>query len=231
VLSWAERFGPVEELVILGLGDMLSGNIHDELSETNEMPLAEATVQFGLDGAEFIESFVEHFPKIRFAGVVGNHPRPTRKPRAKHRFDNADWTCYQIMAQRLTRHPSITFDVPKAQTHPVEIYDRRILCQHGDGVRSAMVGVPWGGIVRHEARLRNQYAAQGIPFDHLAIGHYHEANVVSNRRIWVNGSVKGLDEYSLQAFGGGQPPTQLLIPFHPRWGMVGAQFIDLEPEA
>jgi hypothetical protein len=231
VLSWAEQFSPVKELVILGLGDSLSGNIHDELAETNEMPMAEATVQFGLDGAEFIESFAEHFPLVRFAGVVGNHPRAHRKPRAKQKYDNADWVAYQVMKQRLARYSTIEFDIPKAQKHPVMVQGRRILATHGDGIRSTMVDVPWGGIIRLTNKLRNQYAQLGLPIDHFALGHYHEANVVKNRRILMNGSVKGVDEFSLSAFGGGEPPTQLLVPFHPRWGMVGAQYIDLDGQA
>ena len=227
VLSFKERFDPVEELVILGLGDQLSGNIHEELSESNEMPLAEATVQLGLDGAEFIESFVDHFPRIRFAGVVGNHPRPHRKPRAKGKYDNADWTCYQIMRQRLRGYDSISFEIPKAQKHPVMVYGKRLLALHGDGIRSTMTDVPWGGIIRHTNKLRNQYAQLGMPIDHFCMGHYHEANAVKNRRILMNGSVKGVDEYSMDAFGGGEPPTQLLIPFHPSYGMVGVNYIDL----
>lgn len=231
VLSWAEQFAPVKELVILGLGDSLSGNIHDELAETNEMPMAEATIQFGLDGAEFIESFAEHFPKVRFHGVVGNHPRAHRKPRAKQKYDNADWVAYQVMKQRLARYSTIEFDIPKAQKHPVMVQGRRILAMHGDGIRSTMVDVPWGGIIRLTNKLRNQYAQLGLPLDHIACGHYHEGNIVKNRRILMNGSVKGIDEYSMEAFGGGEPPTQLLVPFHPKWGMVAGCYIDLDGQA
>jgi predicted phosphodiesterase len=230
VFSFAERFGPVERLVVAALGDGLSGNIHQELAETNEMPLAEATVQLGLDGAEFVESLAEEIPEVHFAGVVGNHPRYTVKMRAKGRFDNGDWLWMQILKQRLSKHPRITVDVPKAQKHPVMVYDRRLLLMHGDGIRSSMVGVPWGGIIRHTDRLRNQYTQMGMPVDHFLLGHYHEANVVKNRRIIVNGSVKGVDEYSLEAFGGGESPAQVLLPFHPDYGMVGAQYIDLEPQ-
>jgi predicted phosphodiesterase len=227
VLSWAERFHPVGELVILGLGDMLSGVIHDELVETNEMPLAEAVVQFAMDGAEWVESFVEDFPRIRFYGVVGNHARARRRPQAKRRYDNADWLVYHGIAQRLSRYESVECEIPKSPRHPVMVCDRRILMLHGDGVRSSMVGVPWGGIVRHAERLRNQYSSIGLPVDHVALGHFHEPNVVSDRRIFVNGSVKGIDEYALEKYGTGAPPSQLLLPFHPDWGLVGAQYIDL----
>ncbi len=221
---------PVNTLHILGLGDMLSGNIHDELAETNEFPLVETAVQFGLDAAEWLEGFIPHFARIRFAGVVGNHPRMHRKPRAKQKFDNFDWVVYRIMEQRLSGYPSVTFDVPKAQHWPVEVAGRRLLMYHGDGIRSTMVDVPWGGIIRHTSKLRNQYATAGQPIDHFVCGHYHEASVVKNRRIIMNGSVKGIDEYSMQQFGGGEPPCQLLLTFHPKRGLVETCYLDLEPK-
>lgn len=229
VLSFADRFGPIDELVIAGLGDMLSGSIHDELAETNEMNLSDAIVQLGLDGAEFVESFTDEFP-VRFAGVTGNHGRFHHKPRAKGRFDNADWLCYHIMKQRLSKNKHINFEVPRPGRFPVDVLGRRILLMHGDGIRSTMVGVPWGGVIRMSNLLSNQYAAMGMPIDHFAMGHYHEPNAISNRKILMNGSVKGIDEYSLQAFGGGCKPVQLLAPFHPKWGLVGVHYIDLEPE-
>jgi hypothetical protein len=207
---------------------MAGGNIHDELAETNEMNLSDTIVQLGLDGAEFVESFTEICP-VRFAGVTGNHGRFTQKPRAKGRYDNADWLTYHIMRQKLSKVKNLTFEVPKPGRFPIEVYDRRILLMHGDGIRSTMVGVPWGGIIRFAAKLENQYALLGTPIDHFALGHYHEANAISNRKILMNGSVKGIDEYSMERHGGGQDPTQLVVPFNRKWGLAGVHYIDLEP--
>ena len=228
VLSYVEnRPYPIRRLHVWALGDMLSGNIHDELAETNEFPLVESAVQFGLDGAEWLERFVPEFKEIRFAGVVGNHPRLHKKPRAKQRYDNFDWLVYHTMQQRLRGYPSISWEIPKAQKWPVELCGRRVLLTHGDGIRSTMVDVPWGGIIRHFSKLSNEYARAGKPIDHLVVGHWHEANAIKNRRILVNGSVKGVDEYAIERFGGGEPPAQLLVTFHPRRGLTDISYIDL----
>ena len=61
----------------------------------------------------------------------------------------------------------------------------------------------------------------------VALGHFHEANVVGQKRIWVNGSIKGPDEYSIKRFGGGRPPCQLLHTFHPERGLVGTDYLML----
>jgi hypothetical protein len=217
---------PVSRLHVCGLGDMLSGNIHDELVETNEMPLAEATVQFGIDGSTFLESFLERFEGINFSGVIGNHPRSKKKPQAKLAFDNGDWLVYHAMQAHLRRQKRITFDIPKSSAHPIEIANRRCLLLHGHGIRSTMPGVPWGGVVRRVTALDQQYAAKGMPLDHYFLGHFHQANAVLQGRVLMNGSVKGPDEFSLQAFGGGSEPQQLLLTFHPRRGLTDVSYID-----
>jgi hypothetical protein len=217
---------PVSKLHILALGDMLSGEIHDELVESNEIPLAEATIQFAEDGATWVESFLERFQKVKVAGVVGNHPRAKRKPQAKQAFNNADWLAYQAMSRFLKNQKAIKWDIPKASAHPVIVCGRRILIWHGDGVRSTMPGVPWGGVMRRAAALSEQYGAKGMPLDHFAVGHFHQANCVQGGRILMNGSVKGVDEYSLKAFGGGEEPRQLLLTFHPRRGLCDVSMIE-----
>ncbi len=220
---------PVRKLHVFALGDMLSGNIHGELEATNEIPLAEATVQLGLDGAEWLESLTERFELIEFAGVVGNHPRAHKKPWAKQGYDNADWTAYHVMATSLKRNKRISFDIPKANQHRVMVADRFAnLLWHGDGVRSSMPGIPWGGVSRRVNALRNQYVSGGIPVDYFHNGHFHQANAVEQGRIIVNGSIKGVDEYSLKAFGGGQPPCQVLSTFHPKRGLTDVSFLECE---
>lgn len=223
----ANRPYPVRKLYIFALGDMLSGNIHEELEATNEIPLAEATVQLGIDGAEWIEAVAEEFGEVEVHGVVGNHPRAHKKPWAKQGYDNADWTAYRIMEAILKHNKRITFDIPKANQHRVTVSGRWTnLLWHGDGVRSSMPGVPWGGVSRRVNALRAQYAAAGMPIDYFHNGHFHMANAVEQGRIIVNGSVKGVDEYSLKAFGGGQPPVQVLSTFHPERGLTDVSFLD-----
>lgn len=218
---------PVQKLYIFALGDMLSGNIHAELEATNEIPLSEATVQLGADGAEWIRSLTEMFAEIEVHGVVGNHPRAHKKPWAKQGYDNADWTAYHIMSQTLKGNDRITFDIPKANQHRVMVADRWAnLLWHGDGVRSSMPGIPWGGVSRRVNALRAQYAAANMPIDYFHNGHFHMANAVEQGRIIVNGSIKGVDEYSLKAFGGGQPPVQVLSTFHPERGLTDVSFLD-----
>ena len=149
------------------------------------------------------------------------------KPQSKQRYNNFDWLVYHTMQQRLSGCKSIQWQIPKAQKWPVMVCGRRILIFHGDGIRSTMVGVPWGGIIRQSDRLANQYAQAGMPIDHFACAHWHDPNAVKNRRIIVNGSVIGVNEWALDTFGQGERPTQVLLTFHHHWGLTDISFIDI----
>lgn len=68
--------------------------------------------------------------------------------------------------------------------------------------------------MRRVKEKRSQFMEHGIKLDGFALGHFHQANAVSGP-IWMNGSVKGADEYSLKNFGSSDPPEQLLLTFDP----------------
>lgn len=203
---------PIEELHVWLLGDNLSGNIHDELQHTNEFPVTEQCWRVADMIANWIEQLVPHYPKITVSGVSGNHPRTQKEHASKRVYDNFDWLGFKIIETRLGNYDSIECHFPQSGFEVVEIAGLKILLWHGDGVRTSMPGVPWGGMMRRWNELRKQYGQQGINLDGLAVGHYHQANVVQGQ-IFMNGSVIGLNEYGLKNFGSGEKPTQLLLTF------------------
>ena len=216
---------PINDLYILGLGDQVTGDIHDELRETNEENCTESAVKLGLEAADWVAEFGKEYSNIYVSGVVGNHGRITPKPEFKNATKNWDWIVYKVMQLRLASHPHIHIEVPSSFEHIVTVYDKNILMFHGDGIPSNMPGIPWGGVVRRTKEMGETWYAQGVKIDHFALGHFHEGNVVAQGRIWVNGSVKGPDEYSRKKFGGGRPPCQLLHTFHPGRGYIGTDYL------
>lgn len=217
---------PIPQLYILGLGDQVTGDIHDELRETNEVVITEAAVRLGLDAAEWIATeLVPLYERIHIAAIVGNHGRTSKKPEYKNAHKSWDWITYKIMELRLAEFDTVTVEVPTSFEHRVQVYDKNILMFHGDGIPTNMPGVPWGGIIRHCSEKFKTWMGQGVYIDHFALGHWHDANIVNQRRIWVNGSIKGPDEYSKKRYGGGSPPCQLLHTFHPKRGLVGTDYL------
>lgn len=234
VLSHTEHFGfQVSKLRVHMLGDMLSGDIHEELAITNDRPTVEAVVQFARDSVEWLLSLAEHFPLIHVAGVPGNHPRPTKKPAAKQAHNNADWLTYQLIQALLENNPQFSFSFPRGSFNIEMICDRfRALLMHGDGIRSTMPGVPWGGVSKRVTTLEQQFVAARTPIDYVELGHFHSKNSLDGIQttLFMNGSVKGVDEYSLKQFGSGRNASQTLLSFHPARGYTGSYALDLQPK-
>lgn len=232
VLSHREHHAdPITRLHVWALGDMLSGDIHDELAITNDRPTAEAVVDFAVVFADLLEELAGHFEHIEVRGVPGNHPRASKKPAAKQAHNNADWLTYRMTEALLAKHPRIQFKFKRGGYQVTEVADRwRVLLMHGDGIRTTMPGVPWGGVVRRITTLEQQFSKAKQPLDYCVLGHFHTANQLDGvgARTFLNGSVKGLDEWSLKQFGSGRDASQLLLAFSRRRGWTGTYPIDLQ---
>lgn len=229
ILSFRDnRPYPVEALHLFALGDMVTGDIHDELRVTNERVLLDTVVQLAYDMGAWIESFVPEFPEIIIDGISGNHGRTTKKPQAKQGWNNYDWLFYRVLEVYLARYESITIRAPKSLQTPVSVFDHRVLLLHGDGIPSNHPGIPWGGVTRRVSELAKTYQAMGQPVDYYFLGHFHDANLLGAGKVIVNASVKGPDEYSLKKYGGGSPAMQVLTTFHPRRGLTDLSFLDLQ---
>ena len=231
VRSHRDHYGAKSrKLHIAGLGDMLSGVIHEELAETNDTAFTDSMVRFGEEGAEWIsQEFGSEFDEIVVDWVVGNHPRRSKKDRHKVGYDNGDYVAGSIIRIALAGSKNIRVNVPKANKTIADICGRKVLLAHGNGVRTTMVGVPWGGIIRHTDKLTKLFDLANVHVDHVFGGHWHNPQIAENFSILINGSVKGIDEYGLDEYGSGQPPVQLLAAFHPKWGLTGVHRIDCVP--
>lgn len=232
VFSHTDHFGfNINTLHIPMLGDMLSGDIHEELKVTNDRPLTEAVVDLAEAHVPWLLGFADRFPLIKISGVPGNHPRATQKPQAKQAHNNADWLFYQFLKAMLKGHPQFEFDIARGSFNVITLADRwRALLMHGDGIRSTMPGVPWGGVIRRITVLESQFVAARTPLDFVFLGHFHTRNALDgvNSQVYMNGSLKGADEYSLKMFGSGRPAAQSLMTFHPKRGWTGSYAMNLQ---
>lgn len=203
-------------VVALG-GDIFSGDIHEELSNTNEDTML-GSLDYWIDEmSAVLAMLVDEFGKVHVPVVVGNHGRTTRKPRAKLRArDNFDWFLGRAL-QRIHRDdPRISFDVSDNADCPVPSYGRTVMLTHGDQARGGGgIGGIWPPIMRLDARKRARYDAVDQGYDLLIMGHWHQ--LVYGPSFIVNGSLKGYDEYAhLNSFGF-EPPQQaawLMTPEH-----------------
>jgi hypothetical protein len=210
VASHIRRMPPLTGLDLGILGDNNSGANHRELEVTNQYPLAIQGIKMGYLLGDFVTQLAAMVRDLRVVSVPGNHPRLTEKPAAKDVDNNMD-VVSTVLAEEITRGiPHVTWKQPDSNAIFHEIAGRLCYIFHGDGIQSSMPGVPWGGVMRRTNVIQ---AGHRRHIDHFCLGHFHQANVVDGGRIVMNGSVKGVDEWVLKRFGGGQPPTQLLLLF------------------
>ncbi|NDG19645.1 MAG: hypothetical protein EB117_15435 [Betaproteobacteria bacterium] len=209
-------------------GDMVSGDIHEELMATNEKEIMPVIVDLWSTLAWCIETLADSFGAVYVPCVSGNHGRNTHKPRAKGRnFTNFDWLVYQFLAKRFESDDRIRFNIPDGSDCYFQIYNHKYLLTHGDQFRGGdgMIGA-LGPIIRgdHKKRSRNNQIEMG--YDTLLLGHWHQ--LIQLQRLIVNGSLKGYDEY---AYAGNFPfeaPRQALWITHPNKGITFSAPVQVE---
>lgn len=204
-------------LVLAILGDMFSGNIHDELRETNEQPLI-SSVLFWKEQLVALIKFLQEQLQIPLdiPCVVGNHPRMDKKPKAKNYVrDNFDYLLYKLVEREFKDSSDIKVDVSESVDKIKTVYSTRILFTHGSQFRggSGISGL-LAPLMIGDARKRKRNSAVDMPYDYLAMGHWHERAVFKG--ILQNGTLKGYDEYAFTGNFEFQEPQQLFAVVDPK---------------
>lgn len=205
-------------IVVPLMGDLYSGDIHEELAETNEDSILGSILHWSDHLAAGISLLADTFGKVHVPVVVGNHGRQSRKPRAKFRArTNYDWFTGHLLARQFRGDRRVTFDVSESADVLVQSYGHRVMVTHGDQARGGggIAGI-WAPIMRLDARKRQKQAAVNQPYDLLCMGHWH--NLIFGPSFIVNGSLKGYDEYAAISNFGFEPPAQALFLMTPEHG-------------
>lgn len=204
-------------IVVPLLGDMVSGDIHDELLKTNELPV----LPTALDCADHLEAalqlLIARFGQVFVPCVTGNHGRQGKKIQHKQRhYTSYDWLIYCLLESRFKSNPHIKFAVSTCPDYIYKINDHRFLITHGDQLGNGGDGIIGfiGPVVRGDTAKRKRLAAMGISYDTLLHGHYHTPHN-HQERILGNGALVGMGEYSFNNNYSYSPPKQLLFFTHP----------------
>ena len=212
----------INSLIIAQQGDMVSGDIHDELVRTNVENMMTLCVRTAYVVSQGIAYLAPHFNKIEVVCVVGNHPRLYSKPYFKEKYVNWDYMMYQWEAVFCRDLKNVKFIIPKSPFYLTNAEKTRLLIMHGDSIKSWM-GIPWYGIERTVYRLRDMLQGKGERFDSVLLAHFHnraELDKVTGP-IVINGSVKGGDEFSIGSLQTVNQPSQNLLYYHDKHGYLG----------
>lgn len=201
-------------------GDMVSGDIHEELSVTNEVEIMPAVIDLWGILIWCIKTLADEFGNVFVPCVTGNHGRNTHKMRMKNRnFTSFDWLVYQFLSKHFEEDKRVQFLIPDGSDAYYQIYGHRYLLTHGDQFRGGdgMIGA-LGPIIRGDHRKRSRNAQIDTEYDTMLLGHWHQ--LIQLQRLIVNGSLKGYDEYAYQSNFPYEPPRQALWLTHPEHGIT-----------
>ena len=94
-------------------GDMISGNIHEELTATNEINSMPAIIDLYGELVAAIKVLAAAFGHVMLPCVSGNHGRDTRKIWAKDRHATSfDWLLFMFLAKHFEGDKRIQFFIP-----------------------------------------------------------------------------------------------------------------------
>ncbi len=205
-------------------GDAISGAIHPELMETDELTPPEAVVQLAQYEIAGIELLAEKFGRVHVVSIPGNHGRITLKPRHK-KYSALNWesmiTAMIELWFQAKRDDRVTFYTPKSGDAYFPIWGMRFLMTHGDriGTRGGQGFIgPIATISRGFAKIRRQYQQWNKQLDVILTGHYHTSCMPPGGM--GNGSLIGYNEFARDFRCDPEPPCQWLFMVHPEWGIT-----------
>jgi transposase-like protein len=208
----------IDNLVLALLGDFISGYIHEELVENNEVsPIKAVDRAFEIiaGGIDFLAKN-GGFKKIVIPCNVGNHSRTTLKMRCSTSIENSyEWLLYRFLQRHVQCHKyktKIEFVLPAGYHTFINVYGRNIRFHHGDNVKYQ------GGIGGVTIPLNKAISAwnQAARADFDVLGHWH--TLQSDRHFIINGSLIGYGPYSLKIKAPFEPPMQSFFLLHPKYG-------------
>ncbi|MBO4169530.1 hypothetical protein [Cereibacter azotoformans] len=214
-------------IVLACVGDLVSGSIHGELAETDELEILPSIIRARDLMVGVIDTMKREFGRVFVPTAVGNHGRVfDKRPRAKGYVErNADHMVYKLLESHYRDDPDVTISAQKSGETLFRIYGMTFLLTHGDQIGAkggdGLIG-SIGPIMRGQMKTLRSLATLDIEVDHILMGHYHQQLYLP--RVTVSGCLKGPDEYAIRLLRAPvEDPSQTLLLVHPEYGVTFRQ--------
>lgn len=205
----------IDNLILALLGDLISGYIHEELLENNELSPTQAVLHiFDLlvSGIDFLLDKGD-FEKIEIICADGNHGRTTEKTRVSTRYKNSfEWLLYSFLAKYYRNNNKLNIRIAKSYHIYANVYGYVLRFHHGDAIR---YGGGVGGITIPVNKALSSWN-NGRRADYDIFGHFHQ--FFDGGRFISNGSVIGYNAYALKIKASYEPPRQAFFLVNKKYG-------------
>lgn len=197
----------IETVVLALLGDFITNNIHEELTDvTRLLPMdAIATAQnYLISGIEFL--LKESPYSLVIPCHSGNHARTTKTTRfSVENGHSIEYLMYLHLAAYFRKEPRVKFIIPEGYHSYLQVYDQTIRFHHGHAIKYSG-GV--GGIFIPAFKAVAQWN-KGRRADLDVFGHFHQMKDGGN--FLSNGSLIGYNGFALAIKADYEHPRQTLF--------------------
>ena len=219
---------------VLVTGDLISGDIHQELQVTNAFPVTVQVVKAAQVLAQQIHELSQNFKVVRvhFIGA-DNHGRLTKKPQSKQEGLNSLNYLVGVLAEAyLDKCVNVDFNIYPQYEKVITVLNRNYLIAHGHGMQ-AWLGIPYYAADRKlgkefTARMQlimdHKLKAAEIGFHKMIVGHFHVP--INAPQYQFCGSVQGTDAYDHKA-GRFAQPSQSVWFVHEKYKETGLENFEL----
>jgi hypothetical protein len=215
--QYIDRYVPMaKQLWLWAGGDFISGYIHPELTELNQLSPTEASMLWLELWSDGIATLRKKMPKLSIIIPTSfdNHGRTTEKMRVASAASNSFTQLMYWVAERYWRNdPKVTWRIGDGYHNIQNIMGRKVRFHHGHALKFNG-GV--GGITIPVRKAIAQWnKSQRVDLD--VFGHWHE--YMDGGHFIANGPLIGYGAYSLQVKAEWQPPTQTFLVFDKKFGL------------
>lgn len=183
-------------------GDAISGGIHAELKDTDDLSSIPAICFLHKKEVEGIKRLKAEFGTVKVISIPGNHGRLMGpwglKPRSKGYVEtNLETLLACWLASTFEGDPNVEFYTPASGDAYFDVLGWKFLMAHGDRMGSrggqGFVG-PAATIARGHQKLFQNWSASNKHVDYILTGHLHTS--LKLQRGFANGSLAGFGEFA-----------------------------------
>jgi len=214
----------IHECHVLVTGDLISGDIHQELQVTNAFPSPVQCVKAAQVLSEQLHIFSQNFDVVHVHFITeDNHSRLTKKPQASEAGINSLNYLVGHLAESYTEKlTNVNWNIYPMLQKVVSVGHRNYLITHGHGIKS-WAGLPWYGIERKTSkesqnrlkRIMDLKAKMSeIGFHLFIFGHLHTE--IKTDQYMCGPSVQGTTAYDHKNARYGDP-GQVGWLVHPKY--------------
>ncbi|MEM3062594.1 MAG: hypothetical protein QW303_03480 [Nitrososphaerota archaeon] len=225
LLRFVRNLVKIDQLIIWLGGDLINGNIHQELEEANFLGPTEAIIFIQNQISKGIDFFLKrgNLKEILVVTNYGNHGRSCQLKRIATAYRHSwEWLAYTNLAFHYRKHPRVKFKIEKGYHNWVNVQGHDIRFHHGDSIN--FCGGVGGVVIPLRKKIMQWNKRRKAYLDIL--GHFHQFS-----DCWdfvLCGCLIGYDAYAINIGAEYQPPTQTFIVIEKKRGKILSLPIFLE---